>query len=185
MHQRILLRARKGPFDVLTPEETFAGNWIGDNSGNLVFSHAAHKLLATSTAEITPTRARSIRASPTRSTNGTTCSSCRWRTPSGAASCTASTPMTRLIERLKIPVVVLGVGVQTNVDGDREYLRPIDEPVRAFCKAVLDRSHSIGVRGEVTQSYLNTLGFSDVERSAARRCSCTATRSRWRRGSRS
>ncbi|MEU2616535.1 polysaccharide pyruvyl transferase family protein, partial [Micromonospora sp. NPDC007271] len=56
MHQRILLRACKGPFDVFTAEETFDRDWIGKNSGNLVFSHAAHKLLATSTAQITPSR---------------------------------------------------------------------------------------------------------------------------------
>ncbi|MEU4815519.1 MULTISPECIES: polysaccharide pyruvyl transferase family protein [Micromonospora] len=163
MHQRILLRARKGPFDVLTPEETFAGNWIGDNSGNLVFSHAAHKLLATSTAEITPTRTPADPRLADEINERHDVFVVPLANAFRRSFVHRLTPLTRLIERLKIPVVVLGVGVQTNVDGDREYLRPIDEPVRAFCKAVLDRSHSIGVRGEVTESYLNALGFSAVE----------------------
>ncbi|RKN45434.1 polysaccharide pyruvyl transferase family protein [Micromonospora endolithica] len=163
MHQRILLRARKGPFDVLSPEDTFARNWIGDNNGNLVFSHAAHKLLATSTAEITPSL---FRADP-READEINEKYDVFVIPLANAFrrsfVNRLVPMTRLIERLKIPVVVFGVGVQTNVDGDREYLRPIDEPVAAFCRAVLDRSHTIGVRGEVTESYLRTLGFSAVE----------------------
>ncbi|MET7836820.1 polysaccharide pyruvyl transferase family protein [Micromonospora sediminicola] len=163
MHQRILLRARKGPFDVLTPEETFAGNWIGDNTGNLVFSHAAHKLLATSTAEITATRSPADPRLADEINERYDVFVIPLANAFRRSFVHRLTPMTRLIERLKIPVVVLGVGVQTNVDGDREYLRQIDEPVSAFCRAVLDRSHSIGVRGEVTESYLRTLGFSAVE----------------------
>ncbi|MGC4897594.1 polysaccharide pyruvyl transferase family protein [Micromonospora sp. DT31] len=163
MHQRILLRARKGPFDVLTPEETFAGNWIGDNSGNLVFSHAAHKLLATSTAEITATRSPADPRLADEINERYDVFVVPLANAFRRSFLHRLAPMTRLIERLKIPVVVLGVGVQTNVDGDREYLRPIDEAVSAFCRAVLDRSHSIGVRGEVTESYLRTLGFSAVE----------------------
>ncbi|MGY0004755.1 polysaccharide pyruvyl transferase family protein, partial [Micromonospora sp. I033] len=163
MHQRILLRARKGPFHVISHEETYERDWIGKNSGNLVFSHAAHKLLATSTAEITPSR---LRANP-RDADEINEKYDVFVIPLANAFrrdyADRLLAMTRLIERLKIPVVVLGVGVQTDVDGNREYLRPIDEAVTAFCRAVLDRSHSIGVRGEVTESYLRTLGFSAVE----------------------
>ncbi|MET7831725.1 polysaccharide pyruvyl transferase family protein [Micromonospora sediminicola] len=163
MHQRILLRARKGPFDVVTAEETYERDWIGKNSGNLVFSHAAHKLLATSTAVITPSR---FRTDP-RDADEINEKYDAFVIPLANAFrhdyVNRLESMTRLIERLKIPVVVLGVGAQTDVDGDREYLRPIDEPVKAFCRAVLDRSHSIGVRGEITESYLRTLGFSAVE----------------------
>ncbi|MEU7574511.1 polysaccharide pyruvyl transferase family protein [Micromonospora sp. NPDC049240] len=163
MHQRILLRARKGPFDVLTPEETFAGNWISDNTGNLVFSHAANKLLATSTAEVTSTRKLADPRDADEINERYDVFVIPLANAFRRSFINRLEPMTRLIERLKIPVVVLGVGVQTNVDGDREYLRQIDEPVSAFCRAVLDRSHSIGVRGEITESYLRTLGFSAVE----------------------
>ncbi|MEU7841931.1 polysaccharide pyruvyl transferase family protein [Micromonospora sp. NPDC049114] len=163
MHQRILLRARKGPFHVLSAEETYERDWIGKNTGNLVFSHAAHKLLATSAAEITPSR---FRADP-RDADEINEKYDVFVIPLANAFrhdyAKQLTSMTRLIERLKIPVVVLGVGAQTDVDGDLEQLRPIDEPVSAFCRAVLDRSHSIGVRGEITENYLRKLGFSAVE----------------------
>ncbi len=163
MHQRILLRARKGPFDVVTAEETYERDWIGKNSGNLVFSHAAHKLLATSAAEITPSR---FRADP-RDADEINEKYDVFVIPLANAFrhdyANRLISMARLIERLKIPVVVLGVGAQTDVDGGLESLRPIDEPVKAFCRAVLDRSHSIGVRGEISESYLRALGFSAVE----------------------
>ncbi|WP_435124348.1 polysaccharide pyruvyl transferase family protein [Micromonospora tulbaghiae] len=163
MHQRILLRARKGPFDVVTAEETYERDWIGKNSGNLVFSHAAHKLLATSAAEITPSR---FRADP-RDADEINEKYDVFVIPLANAFrhdyANRLTSMARLIERLKIPVVVLGVGAQTDVDGGLESLRPIDAPVKAFCRAVLDRSHSIGVRGEISETYLRSLGFSAVE----------------------
>ena len=131
MHQRILLRARKGPFDVVTAEETYERDWIGKNSGNLVFSHAAHKLLATSTAEITPSR---FRADP-RDADEINEKYDVFVIPLANAFrhdyANRLTSMARLIERLKIPVVVLGVGAQTDVDGGLESLRPIDEPVKA------------------------------------------------------
>ena len=38
-----------------------------------------------------------------------------------------------------------------------------DEEVKSFCKAVLNHSSYIGVRGYITQDYLNRLGFRDVK----------------------
>ncbi|MEU6074149.1 polysaccharide pyruvyl transferase family protein [Micromonospora sp. NPDC047074] len=163
MHRRILMRAKKGPFDSYSPEETHARNWIGENNGNLVFSHAAHKLLRTATAEITST---GFKVNP-RDADMINERYDVYVVPLANAFRRSYAhrveTMTKLIERLKIPVVVLGVGVQTNIHGDREYLRPIDDVVTRFVRAVLDRSHSIGVRGEITESYLRTLGFSAVD----------------------
>ncbi|MFV2113186.1 polysaccharide pyruvyl transferase family protein [Micromonospora sp. LOL_025] len=163
MHQRILMRAKKGPFDVYSPEETHERNWIGENNGNLVFSHAAHKLLRTATAEITSTE---FRINP-RDADMINERYDVYVVPLANAFRRSYAhrveTMAKLIEQLKIPVVVLGVGVQTDVNGDREYLRPIDDVVTRFVRAVLDRSHSIGVRGEITRDYLRTLGFSAVD----------------------
>ncbi|MFG1887991.1 polysaccharide pyruvyl transferase family protein [Micromonospora sp. NPDC049051] len=163
MHRRILMRAKKGPFDVYSPEETFERNWIGENNGNLVFSHAAHKLLRTATAEITSTEFRvNLREADMINERYDV-----YVVPLANAFRRSYAhrieTMTKLIEQLKIPVVVLGVGVQTDIHGDREYLRPIDDVVTRFVRAVLDRSHSIGVRGEITHDYLRTLGFSAVD----------------------
>ncbi|SCL32578.1 Polysaccharide pyruvyl transferase [Micromonospora nigra] len=163
MHQRILMRARKGPFDVNSPEETFERNLIGENAGNLVFSHAAHKLLGTRAATITPNGFTVNMRDSDKINEEYDVFVVPLANAFRRSYAHRLDVMSRLIERLKIPVVVLGVGVQTNVDGDREYLRPIDESVTRFCRAVLDRSHSIGVRGEITAQYLNTLGFANVD----------------------
>ena len=71
--------------------------------------------------------------------------------------------MTQLIRRLRIPVVIMGVGAQSNLRYQTERLGPVEESVRAFVSAVLDRGPSIGVRGEFTHDYLRGLGFRDVE----------------------
>lgn len=163
MHQRILMRAKKGPFDVYSPEETFERNWIGENAGNLVFSHAAHKLLRAAGTQIDSTEFRVDLREADLINERYDVFVIPLANAFRRSYVERLATMTRLIRKLTIPVVVLGVGVQTNVKGDREYLRPIDDAVKGFVKAVLDRSHSIGVRGEITADYLRTLGFSAVD----------------------
>jgi Polysaccharide pyruvyl transferase len=162
--RNILLRARKDPFEIFSPEETLSGNKIANNSGNLIFYAASHKILAT---------------------RGTTVTADGLNTDLGKAAeinerydayvfplANAFRPSyrraldltTRLIKKLDIPITVLGVGAQS---GPGRYGTPqlgsIEGSVRAFVGAVLDRSPSIGVRGEVTYDYLRGLGFRDVE----------------------
>jgi len=162
--KNILLRARKDPFEVMSAEDTLSRNKIANNSGNLIFYAAAYKILATrgttvtadglhtepdSAAEINERYdayvfplANAFRPSYQRKLDRTT----------------------QLIKQLDIPVTVLGVGAQS---GQGRYntkrLASIEGSVRAFVSAVLDRSPSIGVRGEVTYNYLRGLGFRDVE----------------------
>ena len=71
--------------------------------------------------------------------------------------------MTKVIEKLKIPVVVLGAGLQSPLPYAAGKERVFDDTVKAFAAAVLDRSPTIGVRGEYTQDYLQRLGFRDIE----------------------
>jgi hypothetical protein len=67
--------------------------------------------------------------------------------------------MSDCIERLKIPVTVFGVGAQAVGEGDIRELAPLNASVKRFVAAVLDRSASIGVRGEFTAAFLKSLGF--------------------------
>ena len=161
--QQILLRARKGPFDVVNAEDTLLRNMIAANVGNLIFSVAAHGILHTAGTTITadrfvidPNDAGRINERydayviPLANAFRVTYESNLIR-------------LTQLIRQLRIPVVILGVGVQSNLRCEMARLRPIQASVKAFASAVLDRSPSIGVRGEVTLDYLNGLGFRDVE----------------------
>jgi hypothetical protein len=160
----ILLRASKDPFEVVSPEKTLIWNVIATNSGNSIFQAASYKLLATRSTTVTADRLRvepddadminerydayviplanAFRLSYQRLLDQTT----------------------RLIERLRLPVTVLGVGAQSGPGSyQTDRLQPIEGSVRAFCSAVLDHSPSIGVRGEWTYDYLRQLGFRDVE----------------------
>ena len=163
--KRILLRSAKSPFRVVSHEEFIQQDLAGTNSGNLLFSDAMHKLLLTERTEVI--------------SNGikTDCSARRAQqinddydvfvVPLANAfrlDFRASLDrLTTLIEQLTIPVVVAGVGAQVGADYDTEMLRPMEASVRRFAAAVLDRSASIGVRGELTASYLEALGFADIE----------------------
>jgi polysaccharide pyruvyl transferase WcaK-like protein len=71
--------------------------------------------------------------------------------------------MAATIRKLKVPVVVVGVGCQTDLDYDFTKLQAVHEPVKRFVSAVLDHSSSIGVRGVCTAEYLKSLGFDAVD----------------------
>jgi hypothetical protein len=60
-------------------------------------------------------------------------------------------------------VVVLGVGSQADVDNRTDRLAALEPTIRGFVEAVLERSPSIGVRGELTHEYLGRLGYRDVD----------------------
>lgn len=159
----ILLRARKSPFRVATAEETLVQNLIAVNAGNLIFSTAAYKILGTPGTTITVDRFVIEPGEADRINERYDA----YVIPLANAFRLTFEPvlirMTQLIRRLRIPVVVLGVGSQSNVRNDSARLDPIEPAVRDFVAAVLDRGPSIGVRGELTADYLARLGFRDVE----------------------
>lgn len=161
--RRILLRSGKSPYDVFPVEEALQHDVIASNAGNLIFSDATHKILETPHATVV---SNGIRA------DGTPAGRINeeydaFVVPLANAFRPSFEPglrrLTRLIGQLKIPVVVVGVGAQAGLDYDPARLKPMEPTVREFVSAVLDRSASIGVRGEFTEKYLNDLGFKDVD----------------------
>ncbi|HET9381886.1 MAG TPA: polysaccharide pyruvyl transferase family protein [Streptomyces sp.] len=161
--KRVLLRSGKSPYDVVPVEEALHRDVIATNSGNLIFSDAAHKILQTPGTEVVSNGIRTDVAAAGRINEEYDA----FVVPLANAFRPSFEPqlkrLTRLIGRLRIPVVVLGVGAQTGLDYDPARLKPMEPAVRAFVSAVLDRSASIGVRGEFTEQYLKDMGFRDVE----------------------
>jgi hypothetical protein len=159
----ILLRTAKDAFEVVSPEHVVLANTIADNVGNLIFRDTTQRVLETANTRVIPDRhvvgpddadminerfdayvlplANAFRIGYERTL----------------------IHQTALIRRLRIPVVVLGVGHQADVDNNAERIAPISGLVKDFVSAVLDRGPSIGVRGEMTADYLHGLGFNDVE----------------------
>jgi hypothetical protein len=72
-----------------------------------------------------------------------------------------------VIEKLKVPVTIVGSGAQQRLDklqkGDAGSSDKLDKATRRFISACLDRSASVGVRGEYTKDYLLKLGFKDEQ----------------------
>jgi len=159
---QILLRSPKSPFEAVSPDRMLSDRLMGGNSGNLIFLESAYKLLDTRDTEITvdgfAPEALGADAINERFD--------AYLIPlANAFRPTFEKDLIRytaVIKDLKIPVVVLGAGLQSSLPYNPG-VRPFDDTVTAFVRAVLDRSGSIGVRGEFSAHYLRSLGFNDVE----------------------
>lgn len=72
------------------------------------------------------------------------------------------------IERLKkinTPTILVGVGYQSSVgaDGIEGENNELNKLVKEFVGIILDKSTSIGVRGQITKNYLLKLGFAESD----------------------
>ncbi|MGV9449900.1 polysaccharide pyruvyl transferase family protein [Streptomyces sp. NPDC003635] len=158
--KRILIRSGKSPFRVATPTEFIHQDLIGTNTGNLLFSDSAHKMLTTPDTEVTSNGIRTNHSAERAAEINEQYDvfvvplANAFRPQFQASLDRLST----LIEQLTIPVVVFGCGAQTTDDYATAELKPMEASVKRFLKAVLDRSASIGVRGELTARYLRDHG---------------------------
>ena len=154
------MRGGKSPLERFTYEQALSRNLLGTNSGNLIFADAVFKTLYTGNTEIV-TNGYSAKPKDAESING---NYDLFALPFANAFRKSFLPIldrfTLLIDQLNIPTVVMGIGVQSKLaDTKFDELKFMNASVKAFCKTVLRRSASIGVRGEITCSYLRSLGF--------------------------
>ncbi|MGW5640161.1 polysaccharide pyruvyl transferase family protein, partial [Streptomyces sp. NPDC003832] len=146
-----------------TPTEFIQQDLIGTNTGNLLFSDSAHKMLTTPDTEVTSNGIRTNHSAERAAEINERYDvfvvplANAFRPQFQASLDRLST----LIEQLTIPVVVFGVGAQATDDYATDMLAPMEASVKRFARAVLDRSASIGVRGELTASYLRDHGVPD------------------------
>lgn len=160
---RIALRSARDPWDSPSVLETYRRNLFRNNVGNLVFSHAVHRALSTRRAVVSSNRFAVTRAEAARLNAEADVFVVPLANAFRPSFADALDRLSRLIEQLRIPVVVVGVAAQGSVDDDWSRLDAMSDRVRRFVSAVLDRSASIGVRGSFTADYLASLGFRDVE----------------------
>lgn len=69
--------------------------------------------------------------------------------------------LTCLIKKLRIPCIVVGVGLRAALHEAVNEKKPFDENVKAFVRAVLEKSECLGLRGERTARYLENMGFKE------------------------
>lgn len=161
---RLLIRSGKDPFTPVVAETTLTQDVFNSNSGNYLFQHSVWKALSTDGAELVSNGTLSERVPPRRGdADRVNADFDHFVIPLANAFRPEFAPrldrLAELIEGLTIPVTVTGIGAQAAHGQGIESLQPIAETVKRFVGAVLDRSASIGVRGEFTRSYLMSLGF--------------------------
>ncbi|MBC2175179.1 pyruvyl-transferase [Listeria booriae] len=159
--KRVLIRSGMRPTDIYTAEDIYLKDRTGFNNGNLAYQYSIYRTLWNEDVEIdadglssNPNLAESINenydlyvvplADAFRDDFRQTLRN-----------------YTELIRRLKIPVIVTGVGLRANYEPQLEEGFSFDEDVTNFVKAVLEKSAQIGVRGQITADYLKKLGFNE------------------------
>ncbi|MFV2102231.1 polysaccharide pyruvyl transferase family protein [Micromonospora sp. LOL_024] len=170
---RVLLRSAKDPFTPVSPELSLAlykQGIFGRNVGNLVFTESVHKLISVPGTEVVSNSFLSERPGVDQAYVDRIneqfdmfvvplANAFRLRFLDNLER------LTWVIERLRIPVVVIGVGVAGGTGSlDNPFPPPTDElraAVGRFVRAVLEKSATIGVRGEFSRAYLAELGFGD------------------------
>jgi len=156
-----LIRAHKHPLSAVSAESTLARNLIGNNTGNLVFSQAVFRLLAVGRNDLATSRLVHDKAERINDSFD------RVIIPLANAFrlsfVESLDAMSDILERLTVPVTVVGVGAQATLQGKFRGADRVAPAVRRFVRAALSRSPSIGVRGPFTAEYLKDLGFPDDE----------------------
>lgn len=167
------MRAGKSPFEIIDPIvslEDYPAGVFGMNVGNFVYSDAMHRIISTPSTDVLPNGFLGERFGVTsRYIDSVNADFDRFVIPlANAFRVSFLGSLYRLaqtVKRLKIPVTVVGVGV---AGGAGSLQRPVEEvpselksAVKKFVNAVLDRSASIGVRGENTRRFLRNLGYGD------------------------
>jgi hypothetical protein len=147
------------PLDRFDAPYIMEHNSIGGNVGNLVYQYSVIRTLMTEDTTITPDyydfhprRAKEINENYDA-----------YVIPLADAFREDFVPSlrkyTQLIKKLTIPVYVIGVGLRAPFEPKLNEGFPFDEDVKAFVSAVLEKSNTIGLRGQITSDYLTRLGF--------------------------
>ncbi|MGN0180992.1 MAG: polysaccharide pyruvyl transferase family protein, partial [Candidatus Ornithomonoglobus sp.] len=149
--KRYLVRAGFNPLKTYTPYDLLRNNFIGDNSGNLFFAYGVMNVLRTEDTEIEQTYKWRFTAEDAAIINERYDAvvlpmADAFREP----FINALKGYTDLINRLTIPVVVIGIGLRAPYEPGLNNKFIFDEAAKEFVKAVLDHSAMLGLRGEIT-----------------------------------
>lgn len=161
--KKIFIWSKKPPFERFSEKQIIVEDLLERNVGNLLFRTAAARTLMMDVHQAFYTK-RDVPPDLNDAWIERINSECAFMALPLANAFRAAYMgqlefITRLIEKLKIPCVVMGVGIQCDsIDSLRDGFS-FDGTVRRFIKAVLDHSAKLGLRGEFTAQYLEHLGF--------------------------
>ena len=157
--KNILIRSGISPLDTFDAAYMIDKNSIGGNVGNLIYAYSVYRNLMKEDTNIEP----DYYSTDAKRADEINEKYDAYVIPLADAFRPNFIPLlrryTKLINRLKIPVFVIGVGLRAPFEPKLNEGFPFDEDVKAFVKAVLEKSEIIGLRGEITSNYLSRLGF--------------------------
>ena len=153
--KRFLIRASFDPYRQYEAKDFILTAHAGLNSGNLMFAYGVMNALTTDDTIIESTYKHKWSEKDASEINE------RYDAfilPMADAFRDDFVPMlveyTKLIKLLKIPVVVIGIGLRAKIDEAPTIDRPFDANAYNFVKEVLNHSSLIGLRGRNTGKYL-------------------------------
>lgn len=158
--KKILIRAGMSPLVEHSPAEVLSNNLVGNNIGNMLFPHSISRGLMREDVEIHTIVVRDDFSERTiKKINETyDCLVLPFANAFRVSFIKDLQATTRLVKRLSIPCIVVGIGAQANLDKQPTSME-LAEAAKEFVKAILEKSAKIGLRGEFTADFLESLGF--------------------------
>ena len=163
MLKRILIRAGFNPTKEYKPYHFFDNSLVGDNVGNLLFAYGAMNVLWTEETTIDFIYDKAYYSEQEIDSINSNFDVFVMPMADAFRSTYVKQLLSyiNLIQNLKIPVVVLGIGFRTNYEPQFDKDQELNKVVKKFVETVLDHSNKLGLRGEITGSYLKKLGFKE------------------------
>ena len=162
---KIIMRAHTSPLEAVPSYKVIIKNLIGSNSGNLIFAHSVARIIMTEGTQIDTFRTSDWTDTPEELSKVAEYYNETYDMmilPLANAIRVSFIDdlklMTKVIRQLTIPCVIIGVGIQTNLEKDLTNKR-LARVTKKFIRSVLEKSAMVGVRGEITGDYLKSLGF--------------------------
>ena len=159
--RKILIHAGLSPLDRPPMDRVFRERLFTTNSGNLLFQYTAYRTLMTEDVQFT-TRFLDRGDLPDEFIEQVNSEFDCVVLPMAnnfRPGYNLLPRLTAFIRRLKIPCVVMGIGLQADSASEIANGFPFDGNVREFVDAILDHSATLGLRGELTAQYLEKLGY--------------------------
>src|SRR5699024_3693385 len=151
--KNILIRSGISPLETFDASYMVNKNSIGGNVGNLIYAYSVYKTLMTEGTNIVP----DYYSRNPQNADEINEKYDSYIIPLADAFRTdfihELKDYTKLIKKLKIPVIVIGVGLRAPSEPKLNEGFPFDDDVKEFVKAVLEKSNMLSVRGLITEDY--------------------------------
>jgi len=159
--KKYLVRGGADPLVDYKPKDILSSNYIGGNSGNMLFLYGVINALTMETAscEITNRKTSWSDAEIERINAEYDAVLLPMADAFRMDYVSSLQSYTNFICKLKIPCVIIGVGLREGYEPKLKNKHPFDDAVRSFVQEVLNHSAKLGLRGEITGEYLKNLGF--------------------------